>query len=63
MVNGNVIINKKFIVEIFNDFFVSVGSNLASKIPKGKRTFKTYLRESLVNSLFINPIQNLKSRN
>ena len=63
MVNGNVITNKNSIVEIFNDFFVSVGSNLASKIPKEKRTFKTCLRESVVNLFFINPIQILKSRN
>ena len=33
IVNGNVIINKSYIAEIFNDFFVNVGSNLASKIP------------------------------
>ena len=37
MVNGNVIINKNCIAEIFNDSLVNVGSNLASKIPKGKR--------------------------
>ena len=30
---------------------------LASKIPKRKRPFKTYLRKSVVNSFFINPVQ------
>ena len=39
MVNGNRIKNKICIAEIFNDFFVNVGSNLASRIPKGKKTF------------------------
>ena len=52
MVNGNVIINKNCIAEIFNDFFVNVGSNLASKIPKGKRPFKTYIRNSNREFLF-----------
>ena len=49
MVNGNVITNKNCIAEIFNDFFVNVGSNLSSRIPKGKRHFKTYLRKSVVD--------------
>ena len=57
MVNGNVIINKNCIAEVFNNCFVHVGSNLASKKPKGKRPFKTYLRKSVVNSFFINLVQ------
>ena len=56
MVNGNVIINKNCIAEIFNDFFVNVGSNLSSKITKGKRLFKTFKKECC-NSFFINPVQ------
>ena len=63
MVNGNVIINKNRIAEIFNDVFVNAGSNLASEIPKGKRPFKTYLGKSVVNSFFINPVQKSESRN
>ena len=57
MVNRNVIINENCIAEVFSDFFVNVGSNLASKISKGKRPFKTYLRKSVVNSFFMNPVQ------
>ena len=61
MVNGNIVTNKTCIAEIFNDFFVNVGSNLtSSRIPKGKRPFKTYLRKSVVNSVFINPVQESK---
>ena len=56
MVNGNVTTNKNFIAEIVNDFFVDVGSILASRIPQGKRPFKTYLRKCVVNSFFINPV-------
>ena len=36
---------KNCIAEIFNDFFVNVSSNLASKIPKRKGPFNTYLRK------------------
>ena len=57
MVNENVIINNNCIAEIINDLFVNIGSNLGSKIPKRKRSFKTYLRKSAVNSFFINPLQ------
>ena len=49
--------NKNCISEIFNDFFVNVGLNLASGIPRGKRTFKTYLSKRVVNSFSINPVQ------
>ena len=56
-VNGNVNTNKNRIAEIFNDFLVKVGSNLSSKIPKGKRPFNTYLRKSVVNSFLINLVQ------
>ena len=57
MVNRSVIINKNCIAEIFNDFFVNVGSSLASVIPKGKRPFRIYLRKSVVNLFFISPVQ------
>ena len=57
MVNGNIVANKTCITEIFSDFFVNVGSNLASRIPKELRPFKTYLRKSVVKSIFINPVQ------
>ena len=42
---------------------VNVSSNLASKTPKGKRlfnTYYTYLRKSVVNSFFINLVQEYK---
>ena len=42
---------------MFNGFFVSVSPNLASKIRTGKRPFKSYLRQSVVNLFYINPIQ------
>jgi len=35
--------DKHKIAESFNDFFVSVGKNLASKIPNANRDFNSYL--------------------
>ena len=40
IVNRNVITYKNCIAEIFNDFFVNVGSNLASNVPKEKDLLK-----------------------
>ena len=38
-------------------FLVNVGFNLASRIPNRKRPFKRYLRKSVADSVFINPVQ------
>ena len=47
MVNGNVIINKNCSAEIFNDFFVNVGSNLRLKYRKEKDLLKHILKRVL----------------
>ena len=42
----------------YSIFFVNIGSKiLRLKYRKEKRPFKTYLRKSVVNSFFINPVQ------
>ena len=38
-------------------FLVNVGSNLASRIPNRKRPFKRCLKKKVVNSIFINTVQ------
>ena len=55
--NGVTITNKKSIVETFNNFFVNIGSNLASKILKEKYPFNKYLKHKEINSFFLNPVQ------
>ena len=62
IVNKNVITIKNYIAEKFIDFFVNIGSNLASK-KKRKRPFNTYLRKSVVNTFSIDLFTNLESRN
>ena len=34
---------KKIIAETFNKFFISIGSNLADKVPPGSTSFESYL--------------------
>ena len=49
--------NKKYSVETFNNFFVNIGSNLALKIPKAKYRFNNYLKQKVINSFFLNLVQ------
>ena len=56
-VHRNIIVNKTSIAETFNNFFVNVGSNFASKIPKAKNPFGKYLKKRVLNSFFITPLK------
>ena len=49
-VNERKLINSQEIVNNFNDYFVSVGKNLASKIQPPKKTFETYLKDNILSS-------------
>ena len=48
------------IAETFNKYFVDVGPNLAQKIPKPAKPFKTYLGRTVSESFFVTPEQKLK---
>ena len=56
-VDRNIIADKTSIAKTFNNFFVNVGSNLESKIPKAKNPFDKYLKKRISNSFFINPVK------
>ena len=43
------------IANSFNDFFTSIGSSIATKIPYPKNTFKFFLGDSNAKSLFLRP--------
>ena len=43
------------IAEMFNDFFVSLGPNLANKIPKSKTKFQSFLKDKNPQSLLFEP--------
>ena len=46
----------KFLTSIFNDFFSSVGSNLASKLPSTNREFTDYMSGNFDKSFFFNTV-------
>ena len=56
-VDSNIIANETSIAETFNNFFLNVGSNLASKIPKAKNPFCKYIKKRTLNSFFINLVK------
>ena len=49
------IIDKQEIVNKFNDYFVSIGSRLASLIPESTTTFSSYLNAPNPNSIIFYP--------
>ena len=54
---GNLeIIDKQGIANAFNNYFVSVGPELAAKIPSVTTTFEKYLNTSLSNSMVLFPV-------
>ena len=53
--NNCVIEDKKNIVEYFNDFFVNVGPNISTKIPKTERSPQFYLKGNYVESFYAAP--------
>ena len=55
--NGSVVSDSQNISDGFNDFFVNIGPNLASKIPVTPTEFKDFLSSvpSPMNSLFLSP--------
>ena len=54
-IEGEQVRNPKTIVDNFNNFFVSIGNNLASKINRSENDFSTYLDGSYLNSFALLP--------
>ena len=50
LINGNLVNDKNVIVDKFNEYFVSLGSNLASLIPATSTTFSSFLKEPNLRS-------------
>ena len=53
--NKSLVSDPSEIVQIFNEYFVSVGPKLASKIATGKKTFSSYLENAMLNSVYLKP--------
>ena len=54
--DGITIDEDKDIADRFNEYFVSVGTRLASNLPLCNNTFESFLQDRQSNSLFLNPI-------
>ncbi len=54
--SGTIITDPRKISDEFNDFFVNVGPNLASKIHSSGKQYYDYLNNSHTNSVFFKPI-------
>ena len=50
--NGNTVSDPNRIVELFNKYFVNVGPNIDSKIPKALKHFKDYMASIKTNKTF-----------
>ena len=47
--------NSKIIAETFNNFFVTIASDIDSKIIHTNTSYKEYLQGSVLNSFFLKP--------
>ena len=56
-INQKTISDPLTIANSFNEFFTTVGSSLAKKIPKSKKPFFRYLGNKIQNSFFLKPVQ------
>jgi hypothetical protein len=54
--NGEYVKEYKNIADAFNEYFVTVGSSLASKIPQCERKFDHYMDDKIDSSMFLNPV-------
>ena len=53
--NNKIIVDNHEICHRFNEYFATVGRDLAKKIPKQSGDFRTYLPESNSHSMYLNP--------
>jgi hypothetical protein len=54
--DDDIIKGDKNISEAFNDYFVNIGPNLASKIARCDNQFTDYMGERCQTSMFLNPV-------
>ena len=40
----------------FNDFFVNIGNTVENKIPKGRKNYRDFLKNSIQNTIFLSPV-------
>ena len=58
--NGKIVEDGKEIADIFNNFFVNVGSTLAKAIPQVSKSPIEYIKENLENCFYIRPVTEIE---
>ena len=53
--NGSQVTDPVEMANLFNNYFVNVGSNIDKKIPRTKKSPLDYLKKRISNSLFLSP--------
>ena len=56
LINGETVTDTNKIVNCFNDFFVNIGKELASKLPRSNTDALNYIQSNHPQSLFLSPI-------
>jgi exonuclease III len=54
-INDLTVTDDEVIAEKFNNYFTGIAQNLSAKIPNSTKSFKDYMKPSLLNSLVVNP--------
>lgn len=62
-INGLLTSDGKTIANAFNNYFVTIGTNLANKIPATDKDPTDYITTSVVNSLFLRPVDDMEVKN
>ena len=52
--------NQQTIAEKFNEFFINIGPTLAKKIKKQDISPNSYLKNKMINSIFLNSVTDLE---
>ena len=55
LVNGKELTNTKDIADSLNNYFINIGTQLATKVKASDKTFHHYLKEPIENTIFLRP--------
>ena len=58
LVNNCITTDKDKIAQGFNNFYINVGPNLASKIPKDNRSPTVYIKQKITEAMLVTPVNN-----
>ena len=57
LVGNSITTDKSKIAQGFNNFYINVGPNLASKIPKDNRSPTVYIKQTITETMLVSPVE------